>query len=263
MNFFFPQYFGAPSGGGGSDYALLLGPSSATEGYPSSAFTVYQTQDYTGTVTFSDSSSGGTFTPSSLTWSGTEQAQTFTYTPAETGTVPISASGSGLTFVGSPVDLVVGAQVQFFEQALASKLASITVLTAILGTQADETQPAIFKTGVPQTWQYSSGGAALSWFIPTKPKGQTLVGSDGTATANVQIDVWSFDAADPKRAMAAIFNAINGVPGTWGDGSCTVVSVVHKGDSDMDEQPRAGSDQWLYRTMSEYRIMYRLSAGGG
>jgi len=152
---------------------------------------------------------------------------------------------------------------QLFEQALVAELSGIAALTAILGVQADGTQPAIFKSGVPEKWQYSTSGAALTYFVPAKPKGQVLVSGDGTAAARVQFDVWSFTGSDTKEAVAAIYDAINGVPGVWGDGSCTIMSVVHQGDSDMDEPPKAGSDQWLYRTTSEYRIQYRLSAGGG
>lgn len=157
---------------------------------------------------------------------------------------------------------------QFFEQALVAQLSSITALAAILGTQADGNQSAIFKAGsIPQTWQYSGsnpGGPALSYSVPTKPKPSVLMGSDGTARARVQIDVFAFSEAPIKMALAAIFNSIAAVPpATWGDGSCVIVSVVHQDDSDSDEAPAPGSTQVLYHSFSEYLIVYRLAAGGG
>jgi hypothetical protein len=193
-----------------------------------------------------------------------ETAATFTVTASLGGThtITLASTTPSLTIAGSPITLTITVATQWFEQALVAELQSIPALTSILGTQAGGS-PAIFKTGPPQTWQYSTNGTCLSYTIPTKPKGQVLTGSDGTATARVQLDLWSFTQSDVKMAMQAIFNDINGPFQTWGNGTCVIVSSVHQADNDADEAPQTGSDQWLYHSFSEYQVMYRLSTGGG
>jgi hypothetical protein len=153
--------------------------------------------------------------------------------------------------------------VQLFEQALVAELNSISALTSILGTIRGGTTPGIFKTGYPQTYDLETSGPALTYSVPTKPKGQVLAGSNATATARVQLDIWAYSESAVKQAMAAIYSAINGPPGTWGNGTCIIMAVVHQGDTDSDEPPKAGSDQWLYHSFSEYMVQYRLTAGGG
>lgn len=176
----------------------------------------------------------------------------------------LSPQQTGSIWTGGPLFITSGTnQPQFFEQALVAQLSGITALTSILGVQADGTQTAIFKTAIPMTYDFGANGPALTYMVPTKPKGQVLAGGDSTARARIQLDVWAYSVAAPKQAMAAIYDAINGVPGTWGDGSCVIMSVVHQGDTDSDESPKAGTDQWLYHSLSEYMVQYRLSLGGG
>ena len=86
--------------------ASLSGPSNATVGSPSTNFTITLSGSWTGTITPSDSSAGGTFTPGSLSWVASSTPKTFTYTAAEAGTISISASGSpAITVSGSPISL--------------------------------------------------------------------------------------------------------------------------------------------------------------
>lgn len=146
---------------------------------------------------------------------------------------------------------------QFFEQALAAKLASIPEVTALLGTQSGG-GPAIFSGIVPQTWLYDNG-AALTYLVPTKPRGHVLTGSDGTAIPRVQLEASSYSYGLSKRIVEAIWNAIDGVPGAWGDGTCVIMSVVHQDDTDLPSTPKAGSDQPIFSVISEYNIKYRVA----
>lgn len=141
---------------------------------------------------------------------------------------------------------------QYFEQALVAELQSIYELVEIVGN-------AIYVAAVPQTWDFGRNGPALTFIVPTKDRGHVLTGSDGTATARVQIDMWGYSEAAVKTGIEAVRNGIDGTPGTWGDGTCQIISVVQQEDTDMDEPPKAGSDQVLYRTMSEYVVRYRVS----
>jgi hypothetical protein len=100
---------------------------------------------------------------------------------------------------------------QFFEQALVAKLQAIPELAAILG--AWNNAAAIFKTSVPQTYDYGRNGPALTYFVAEKPMGHVLTGSDGTAVANTMLAVSSYSYGQSKTAIEAIWNDIDGVPG--------------------------------------------------
>lgn len=75
----------------------LTGPSSGNTGSPSTNFTVTAngTLSSSVTVTPSDASGGGTFTPTTLTLNSGTLSGTFTYTPASNGAKTISISNSG------------------------------------------------------------------------------------------------------------------------------------------------------------------------
>jgi hypothetical protein len=150
---------------------------------------------------------------------------------------------------------------QLFEQALRAELLSIPELTALLGTIGSGTTPAIFKTAVPQTYDYYFNGPALTYTIPTKPMGHVLTGSDGTAVARVQLDAWGYTESAIKMIIEAIRNGIDGsgLPEVWGNGTVIIMSCIQQDDIDSDEEPKAGSDQWLYHTISEYNVKYRVS----
>jgi len=147
---------------------------------------------------------------------------------------------------------------QIFEQALVAKFNAITELTALLGTW--RTAPAIFYNSVPQTYDYGANGVALTYLIPTKPRGHVLTGSDGTATPRVQVNIQGYAYVTIKQAIEALWNGIDGPPNTaWGDGTCIIMSVVQQDDADMPAKPMAGTDQWLYDVMQEYNIKYRVA----
>ena len=85
----------------------LSGPTAGFVG-DTYTYTVTPAASVADTVTLSDSSGGGQFSPTSLTFSGSSTAQTFTYTPGSKGTKSISAtSAMGGAVGGSPVSLVV------------------------------------------------------------------------------------------------------------------------------------------------------------
>ncbi len=143
---------------------------------------------------------------------------------------------------------------QYFEQALVARLQATTALTAIVGG-------AIYKTFVPQTHLYDANGPACSYSVPTKPMGHVLTGSDGTATARVQVDMRGYSEPAVKQGLEAIRQAIDGAsfPQTWGDGSVIIMSSIQQDDTDADEAPEAGSDQVVYHSLTEYAIKYRVS----
>ncbi len=141
---------------------------------------------------------------------------------------------------------------QFFEQALEAKLLSIPELAAFLGTS-------IYTQALPETHDLGHDGPALSYVVATKPRGHVLTGSDGTATARVQLDYWSYSYGTAKQALEATWNALDGLPQTWGDGTCQIFGIVQQDDIDASEQPRAGTDQWLYHLIQEYSVKYRVA----
>ena len=151
---------------------------------------------------------------------------------------------------------------QYFEQALVAKLQSITTLTTIVGKNSSG-QPAMFKAINPQTYDFGANGPALTYSVPTKSKGQVIAGGDSTANARIQLDIWAYTQSAVKQSLKAIYDSINGVPGVWGDGSCVIMAVVHQNDTDADEPPKAGTDQVLYHSLSEYMVQYRLASGVG
>jgi len=143
------------------------------------------------------------------------------------------------------------AVVQFFEQALLSKLQSLAALSTLA--------TGIFKTSVPQTHDLGAIGPALTYEIPNKPFGHVLTGSDGTATATAKISAWSYNYGISKQIAEAVWTGIDGVPAVWGNGTCEIISVVQQDDDDEPIQPRAGTDQWIYRVNQVYQIMYRVT----
>lgn len=150
--------------------------------------------------------------------------------------------------------------IQFYEQALVARLNAIPEIVSMLGTIKGGTTPAIFKSYVPQTYDYDDG-PALTYSIPSKPFGHVLTGSDGTAVAMTDLDVWSYDYGDSKMLVEAIFNGFDGTPveDSWGNGTCQIVAVTQQNESDEPIAPKAGTDQWIYRISVEYRVMYRVS----
>ncbi len=125
-------------------------------------------------------------------------------------------------------------------------------VTAIIGTS-------LYKSFLPETHDLGARGPALTYSVPTKPRGHVLTGSDGTATARVQLDAWAYSAGTAKILIEAIANGIDGIPGVWGNGTCVIMSVVQQDETDSDEPPIAGTDQPTFHTMAEYSVKYRVT----
>lgn len=141
--------------------------------------------------------------------------------------------------------------VQIFEEALRARLQAIPEITDIVGG-------AIYIGTIPQTHDLGALGPALTYSVPTKPRGHVLAGSDGTATARIQLDAWAYSASTVKNLIEAIENGIGGPPGTWGNGTCVIMSCVHQNELDADEEPEGGNDKPIYRTIAEYNVQYRV-----
>jgi lysophospholipase L1-like esterase len=94
------------AGEAGPTYTLT-GPSGGVVGVESSNFTIAVTGTIASTIfTPSDSSGGGTFSPTSRTLSGVSPSGTFTYTPGTSGTKSISTTNDGGLTDPSPVSYV-------------------------------------------------------------------------------------------------------------------------------------------------------------
>jgi hypothetical protein len=146
---------------------------------------------------------------------------------------------------------------QTFRQTLVSKLQSISGLTALVGG-------AIYVDTIPQTHDLGAQGPALTYTIPTMPRGQVLFGLDGTAMARVQLSAWSYTKAVSDAITLAILPVLNAVPiqNPWGDGSIIIRSVTHADETDITEKAPGGSDRYIYQIASEYNISYFIGYGG-
>ena len=142
---------------------------------------------------------------------------------------------------------------QTFRQALTAKLESIPELTAIV-------RAAIYPGSLPITHDLLRDGPALSYVVPSLPRNHHLTGSDGTATARVQLSAWSLEECVSELLALAIFNAIDGVynDASWGNGTIVVMSCLHDDEEDLPEPPKEGSDDWIYQIASIYVVKHRI-----
>jgi Protein of unknown function (DUF3168) len=143
---------------------------------------------------------------------------------------------------------------QTFRQALFSKLTSIPEVTALVGG-------AIYPGAIPETHSLARDGPALTYTITSYPRGHVLTGSDGTATATVQLSAWAYQESAADAVALAVWNALDGVPiNPWGTGYLWIMSVVHKDEEDLPEPPKAGRDQSTYQIASTYEIRHQVGA---
>jgi hypothetical protein len=141
---------------------------------------------------------------------------------------------------------------QTFRQALDAVLNNTAAVTAIVGA-------AIYPYTIPITHDFQRDGPALTYEVPSDPHGQVLGGKSGKSAARVTLKGWSYRYSDVDALALALFDALNGPPGTWGDGSCVVNSVTHQDDTDTAEPAKTGSDLWVHSRESEYLIKYFLT----
>lgn len=141
-----------------------------------------------------------------------------------------------------------------FRQNLYAKLNSITEITSIVNT-------AIYPDVLPETHQLDRDGPALTYNITSLPRNHNIVGSDGTATARVQLSAWALQVSSSDAITLALFNALDGLvnDSSWGDGSITVRSCLQQEETDITEPFEAGTDQWIYQIASDYEIKHTVT----
>lgn len=158
--------------------------------------------------------------------------------------------GAPLVILGGAATTSPAPTAQSFRVALIAKLESITELTAIVGS-------AIYPGQLPETHDLGTAGPALTYRVPSNPRGHVLTGSDGTAKARVTFDAWAYDLSDADAITSALWNDLDGVPNTWGNGTCDVIACTQQDESDEHLPPKAGSDEWVYHITSQYDVKYR------
>lgn len=138
-----------------------------------------------------------------------------------------------------------------FRETLIAKLGSIPALTTIVGER-------IYWGALPQVLDLGRDGPALTVTLASYPRGHVLTGSDGTASATVLLTAWGYRQAQCDAIALAIWEAIDGPPANpWGDGSIEIMSISQHDETEIQHQPKAGSDQWVYSITSEYLVRHR------
>lgn len=149
----------------------LSGPTSGLSGSASTNFTVGVTPSggtLTGTVTVtpSDSSGGGTFTPTTVSLTTSGPTATFTYTPASTGAKTISITNNG--------SLTNPSNITYTASASATAPGAPTGVTATAGNAS---------ASVAFTAPASNGGSAITGYtVTSSPGGFTGTGSTSPIT---------------------------------------------------------------------------------
>ena len=173
----------------------LTGPTSGLNGVASTAFTVGVNGGISSTITVtpSDSSGGGTFTPTSVSLTSASPSATFTYTPASTGAKTISVTNSG--------SLTNPTSITYTVSAAATAPGQVTGLT--LGTATSTTQPL--------TWTApSDGGSAITdYVVQWSPAGANTwtTFADGTS-ATASATVTGLTASTSYDYRVAAVNAV-------------------------------------------------------
>jgi hypothetical protein len=168
-------------------------------------YTINLNGTYTGRITPSDGSSGGTFTPSFLTWNGTGQTQTFGYTPFAPGVAPISISANPtLVYSNSPIVLTVAPAVGYaltgpangtvyFDQTFTLTPAGFIDYDWI--TLSDGGAGGIFRQNIvfvnnsfPVNFNYNPRKTGTITITATSSKGGAISGSPFTFTCNAYVN---------------------------------------------------------------------------
>lgn len=97
---------------------------------------------------------------------------------------------------------------------------------------------------------------AVTFHVASNTSTHHLRGSAGTQTARVSISAWSHHQLDIVGIIEAIRLRLDGFGGEIG--GVEILACHHQGDVDLPEAPKSGSDNWLYRTNSDYRVSYRV-----
>lgn len=182
------------SASGAATAVTMSGPSSGVVSVASTNFTVGADGTITGTVvvTPSDSSGGGTFTPSSVSISSGSPTGTFTYTPGSTGSKTISVTNNGSLSNPSNITYTVSSAARTVSFALTTNGTSPAAdLSGLKWAFFDEVTPNLFNAPTAQgtgATTDSSGTISITITGTSLTAGQIgwliLTDSNGTVTQN-------------------------------------------------------------------------------
>lgn len=182
------------SASGAATAVTMSGPSSGVVSVASTNFTVGANGTITGTVvvTPSDSSGGGTFSPTSVSISSGSPTGTFTYTPGSTGSKTISVTNNGSLSNPSNIPYTVSSASRTVAFALTTNGTSPAAdLSGLKWAFFDEVTPNLFNAPTAQgtgASTDSSGTISITITGTSLTAGQIgwliLTDSNGTITQN-------------------------------------------------------------------------------
>lgn len=115
--------------------------------------------------------------------------------------------------------------------------------------------PRIYFGALPQTCRLDDG-PAITYFVSDRPYGHVLTGCDGTSSAQVRISAWAYLQSDADQLAQAIRDSFDGWSGVAS--GTRILACALKDERDFPQEPRAGTDQWVYQVTHEYEIAHRV-----
>lgn len=165
------------------------------------AYTLTPSGVTTDTVTFSDSSGGGSFSPTSLSWSGTSNAQIVHYTPGTAGTKALTfTSADGGVVFGSPLTLFVfhvgytltgpssgniGSVLTYTVTPLATATDTITLSHSGSAGTLSTTTLTFTASALSQTFTFTPSAIGTATITATSSDGGAITGSPLTLTVSL------------------------------------------------------------------------------
>jgi len=132
------------------------------------------------------------------------------------------------------------------EQSLYQYLSGIEAITNIVGTS-------IYHHHLPQSAEFP----VLTFQLISSRHEHDLLGAAGIVTARYQVDCWSYSLSEAATMAEAVRQALQGFSGDMED--TEILFIVLDDQNNLDEAPKDGSDNWLYRREQDYLIKYRES----
>ncbi len=132
-------------------------------------------------------------------------------------------------------------------QAVVGWLNTLTPLTALVG-------PRIYYADPSQLSSYPCVVVSVS----NRPYGHNLDGSDATSIAVVNIEAISQFESESVACVEAWRDAIDGFRGI--QSGVRIGRCLLENEEDMTTPPLAGSDLWIYRVATRYKVWHRVPA---
>lgn len=151
--------------------------------------------------------------------------------------------GSLATFGHLDVDVLDG--VSTIREAVYSWLATTPDVVSRVGDR-------VYFGNLPQ----DSPLPAVTFHVVSNVSTHHLRGSAGVQVSRVSISAWSHHQIDIVAMVEAIRLRFDGFAGDMN--GVEILSCHHQGDVDLPEAPKSGSDNWLYRTVTDYRLSHRV-----